>query len=397
MLDRLLFPYSKEVFLRDYWETRYLHVTRQDNPHLPEILRSLISVHMLDDIITTICSTGAQSFDSIRVSQDGILVPSEVYWREFDSVDYVDGNRLLTLFSNGASIILNRVDEHLESMQAFCEAVSEDLGIVVHANAYITPAFSQGLPVHFDTHDVFLLQSHGEKHWRVYEPLFELATPALKDRNTYQKPDDFPVSLTLKEGDLLYLPRGVIHEASTSTSMSIHVTIGMNPYTWSDLLRDILSDLEREDVAFRRSPASSYLQHSDNELVGMTVELSNKIFDLARIRRKYKERPIKGRHSLRRLRERRRFSDIVHSSTIGVYTKVRLRSRVNVKTETLGDRFVVRFQGKTLLLPLFTEPHVSMLFCGSPTSAAELPNGMDTEGKLVLVRRLVKEGLLQLC
>ncbi len=32
-------------------------------------------------------------------------------------------------------------------------------------NAYYTPRAAQGLPVHHDTHDVFVLQVSGEKRW----------------------------------------------------------------------------------------------------------------------------------------------------------------------------------------------------------------------------------------
>ena len=48
----------------------------------------------------------------------------------------------------------------------------------MQANSYYTPRRSQGFAVHHDTHDVFVLQVAGEKHWRVYDPLLELPLKA---------------------------------------------------------------------------------------------------------------------------------------------------------------------------------------------------------------------------
>ncbi len=51
---------------------------------------------------------------------------------------------------------------------------SATLGHPAQVNAYYTPRAAQGLPVHHDTHDVFVLQVAGEKRWLVYEPALEL-------------------------------------------------------------------------------------------------------------------------------------------------------------------------------------------------------------------------------
>ncbi len=46
-----------------------------------------------------------------------------------------------------------------------------DLGHAVQVNAYLSPAAAKGLELHFDYHDVFVLQLDGAKRWRVWEPL----------------------------------------------------------------------------------------------------------------------------------------------------------------------------------------------------------------------------------
>ena len=104
----------------------------------------------------------------------------------------------------------------------------------MQANAYYTPRGSQGFAVHHDTHDVLVLQVAGEKRWLLYEPLLELPlkhqrySPALGEHG---EPTD---DLVLRAGDTLYLPRGWLHQAETSATDSLHLTIGITAHTWLD-------------------------------------------------------------------------------------------------------------------------------------------------------------------
>ena len=53
-------------------------------------------------------------------------------------------------------------------------------------------------------------------------------------------------------GRTLYLPRGWLHEAATSDSDSLHITVGVSVYTWVDAFKAALDDC-RDDVEFRRT------------------------------------------------------------------------------------------------------------------------------------------------
>ena len=56
----------------------------------------------------------------------------------------------------------------------------------------------------------------------------------------------------LKAGDLLYLPRGYLHSATTSDTYSAHVTIGVSVYTWADLVKELLQTCV-DDADLRRA------------------------------------------------------------------------------------------------------------------------------------------------
>ena len=52
-----------------------------------------------------------------------------------------------------------------------------DLGHPVQVNAYLTPPAAQGFAAHYDTHDVFVVQVAGRKHWTIHEPVVRLPRP----------------------------------------------------------------------------------------------------------------------------------------------------------------------------------------------------------------------------
>ena len=116
----------------------------------------------------------------------------------------------------------------------------QSFGQPVQANAYFTPRGSQGLPVHHDTHDVFCLQVAGRKRWLVYEPALELPLRNQRYRPELGEPGEPVLDLVLEPGDMLYMPRGWLHEALTSDEDSLHLTIGVSVYTWLDALRAAL-------------------------------------------------------------------------------------------------------------------------------------------------------------
>src|SRR6185312_16626710 len=92
----------------------------------------------------------------------------------------------------------------------------------------------------------------GEKHWRVYEPLLELPLKAQRWSASLGEPGPAVLELTLRAGDTLYLPRGWLHDALTSETDSLHVTVGVNIHTWVDAFRAALEECE-SDLEFRRS------------------------------------------------------------------------------------------------------------------------------------------------
>ena len=85
--------------------------------------------------------------------------------------DVIQPNRVLELHAAGATMVLQGLQLSDPHLARLANNLALDLGHAVQINAYLSPAAAKGLELHFDFHDVFVLQLDGRKRWRVWEPL----------------------------------------------------------------------------------------------------------------------------------------------------------------------------------------------------------------------------------
>ena len=134
-------------------------------------------------------------------------------------------------------------------------------------NVYLTPPDSQGFSPHFDDIDAFVLQLEGKKLWKVYPPRSEgEMLPRFSSPNFEQGEIGEPtLEAVLEPGDLLYMPRGTVHQACcVPGAHSLHVTISTNQFnTWADVLElafpQALQAAVAEVPALRRCPPPDLL------------------------------------------------------------------------------------------------------------------------------------------
>jgi lysine-specific demethylase/histidyl-hydroxylase NO66 len=112
----------------------------------------------------------------------------------------------------------------------------------VGCNAYWTPQGSQGFAPHYDDIDALVVQLEGRKRWRLYAPRStDELLPRVSSPNFSARDCGAPLAeVVLEPGDVLYMPRGLVHEAFSLPSdagHSLHITLSMGQRTaWIDLL-----------------------------------------------------------------------------------------------------------------------------------------------------------------
>lgn len=184
---------------------------------------------------------------AFRMVRQGTLIGTDSYAMtaplgQGEVRDLIDPERVVRLFEDGATLILRGLERYHPVIAAFCRALAADVGHPVRANAYVTPANSQGHGIHYDLHDVFVLQCSGRKHWRVHERQVVDPLPGT-GVEPYVRFEDLRATVideVLGPGDSLYIPRGWPHLASTAGEASIHLTLGVHVLTWLDVLGAVL-------------------------------------------------------------------------------------------------------------------------------------------------------------
>lgn len=152
----------------------------------------------------------------------------------------VEAAELERCMKDGWSIRFLRPNEFLESNSAFVGCMENEFSCYCGVNSYWTPANSQGFAPHYDDVDVFLIQLEGEKLWRLYDPLEDVDVLTRHSSEDYV-PEQFPTpkhTITLKAGDVLYMPRGMVHQGRTTPSThSLHITFSANQMnSWADFM-----------------------------------------------------------------------------------------------------------------------------------------------------------------
>jgi JmjC domain len=378
-LARCLDPIDAQTFHSEYWEQRPLVVPREERGRFDDLLSEA-------DVERLVCGTAIR-YPGFRLVREGSQIAvgsytSDVSWRP-PFTDTADVPRVVAEWEAGATIVLQALHVTWHPLAVFCRLLEGALGRSVQANAYSTPAGSQGFGVHHDTHDVLVLQVAGEKRWKLSDPLLEL--PLKHQRYSGALGDGGPVTddFVLHAGDTLYLPRGWLHEAETSQTDSLHLTIGIAAHTWLDAAKEALAAYEGE-ARFMRDVARG----APDGLGGvLAAQLSPALVERRRRRRFVAtRRPIceDGLSQLRSLR------------TLGADTVLERRETVIADLEEADDTVTLAFEGKEIALPAHAGPEVRDCFGREePFRVGDLEGELDEPGRLVLARRLVREGFLR--
>ena len=368
-LARAVEPFEVERFLAEHWERQPLVVPRGEEGRFDDLLSTRDVEHLITE-------TGIRlpAFRLVKAGETVAGYAADLSWRPSPFTGVADVRRVLEEFERGATIVLQGLHHLWLPLARYCRHLEAFFGYPVQANAYYTPAGSQGLPVHHDTHEVISLQVAGSKRWLVYEPVLELPLKNQRYRSALGAPGEAILDVTLRAGDTLYLPRGWLHQALTSDDDSLHITVGVNVRRWIDEARAELDAAESE-LAFRQTLDAE----EPPELPSLDAGAARA---RARARFVHSRRPILD-GQLSELR-----------SLPALTAEDELERRDTVIADLDGT--TLTFEGKTLRFPGRLEPELAFLVT---TEAAfrpsELPGDLDDAGRLVLVKRLMREGFLR--
>lgn len=179
----------------------------------------------------------------VRLFRDGHSLDPAGYLQPASTglPDLVDAEAVIAAVAAGATLSLIGLRLFDEQVRNLCEQLSDEVGIDIYANCYLTPPHATGAGVHFDGHSVVLHQVEGRKRWLVWAP--RQLWPAEPYVGDGSRPERDPVlDVVLEPGQSLYIPRGFLHDGHTLDVSSLHVTFSFgNPVTWAAQIADLLA------------------------------------------------------------------------------------------------------------------------------------------------------------
>ncbi len=341
----------------------------------------------------------------LRLARNGSVVDSRSF-TEGGGVgaeigDQVRDDRIAALFAEGSTIVLQALHRTWPGIIDFTTRLTDELGHPAQVNAYVTPPSSQGFSAHYDVHDVFVLQLAGRKHWKVHAPvhpapLRDQPWSEHADAVAARARDDAPViDEVLEPGDVMYLPRGWLHSATALGDVSAHLTVGIHVVTRFAVV-EALAALVGSDERLRATLPLGIDVADPNQLDGCLESVREDLIaallavpseDVAR---HVRDRVWKGN----RPEPLPPVAAATFALNLGEGDFVRRRDGLRFRVRDTGDdKVVLELPDRHLSLPDSTSTALSALLDGGTWRVGEIP-GMDRADQLVLVRRLLREGVL---
>jgi lysine-specific demethylase/histidyl-hydroxylase NO66 len=340
----------------------------------------------LDDV-DRILSTTSLRTPAFRLVAAGEQIPESSYTRSGTTgskpvAGMADPVRVFELFRNGATIVFQGLHRYHEPVTRFCRDLEVELGLPCQVNAYVTPAGAQGLELHDDPHDVFVLQAFGRKSWEVH------AAPGEDGRE--------PIRAEIAPGDCIYMPIGTPHSASTQRSLSGHLTVGVHVVVWRELVRAALDRISSDPSLDDPIPAGW-----PADLEGLARSLRDRLeragstFDAIDAREVVDSR-LERFLSTRLPLIRGALADQASLDRISDTSRLARREGSICELLNRDDRLVVLLGDRLLEMPVWLEPTMRRIAETPSFGLGDLADVLpDREGRAVLGRRLVREGLLR--
>ncbi|MEM9553555.1 MAG: cupin domain-containing protein [Acidobacteriota bacterium] len=397
-LADIISPVSPQEFLQHYWEQKHLVIQRQD----PEFYGPIMKAEDIDRWFYLAKKSGEQIG---IVPPPGSNLPGGYSTPRDASI-----KELYQAFEAGCSIALQNAHEYWLPMQPLVQALSEALSAPITVNVYFTPPGKQGVHIHPDIRDVFVLQLDGTKEWFMYPPGYMLPTKTIThwdelseryqaDFATYKDkaPEDLETldRFVVEQGDFLYIPRGLPHCArSPEDSPSLHLAIQIHSLCWVDLMKAAVEAVSVDHIELRKALEPGFLHNADARAriaerfrAALDLIVGNASFD-----RSFEA--VSSRETSRqKLPPDGHFRDIIDLPRLNAESIV-VRRRGLTPRIVESDKFhILQFGETQFRAPSRIAPALRFIVDKRRIRVCDLEGLPDDKSRLVLIRRLIRDGL----
>ena len=396
--ERLIAPYTADQFFTAYWETKPLAISGRQADYYETVL----SGSDIDYILST-----SFLLDRSHVELLGAINNPELLGKDYVSAAY-------QAYQQGASFRIRGINRHWKALWLLCRQIEGVFAFPVGANLYCTPKNSHGLERHYDRHDTLILQIAGSKHWALYSspeklplehvPLLAFeklgeatqyrGAPVVEDVVALTASEEPTDEFVMEPGDFLYLPRGFVHEARTSTDLSVHVTIGIHALTWLDLIAVSLGQFGHKDPRFRKALPVGFNQRSAGasfkEEFGGLLQTFSRAADVSSALEEIDSSLIWNQQAVGE-------GSIIQGEATALTADTTVEHRPGLLSRFVVDGDIVRLAAahSDVSLPKHFEPTLRFVSENRSFRIGAMPGGLSDHSKINLVHRLIKNGFLR--
>jgi hypothetical protein len=249
-LEEILHPITPAQFRAEYEGRQPLHIPADEGANK----RTLLSWDAFNGLLN---QSNVWTSERLQLMRQDAAVPPEQYcrlkrtpeghvWRPTPA-------KVEVFLSAGASILANDVMTLHSPITHAGVALGEALAAEVGASVFCSFKGGRAVATHYDVHEVFAVQTEGEKVWNLYEGRVIDPVgypPGLTQTDFDRDRGRLASTITMKPGDVLYMPRGFYHDTVTPDQPSLHVSFTVMPLTGRSIL-SLLDGPALQDAAFR--------------------------------------------------------------------------------------------------------------------------------------------------
>jgi ribosomal protein L16 Arg81 hydroxylase len=381
-LARLLAPTTLDGFFAEYWEKAPLRTS-----HPAGDFSEMFRLEDVDHLLSLPGLVGSEFFRLLNRHAPGDVLTFEA------GANTLSLAQIYHAFEQGSTINVLGLHRFWPTVAALCRDLEDTLHHRIYCNLFLTPPNAPPLHSHYDDQDVLILQLSGSKMWRIDEHPFPLPL-----RGDFA---DVPLSdqvreIILHEGDVLYLPRGFIHEPTVLDSTSLHLTVGITPHRWVDVLSSALIVNSQRTLSLRRALPAGVLfnpaRHHELEkpFHDLIAECLGS-FSLTEAVDHLSAGSLGEMHPL----PTEHFNHLMNRDHTTEETLVARRPGMLCQVRFLDGRVAIQFPGNQVFGPPSIAPALEFIAAAREAFAVgDLP-GLSPGSRITLVRQLVLEGLLR--
>jgi hypothetical protein len=197
----------------------------------------------------------------------------------------------------------------------------------------------------------------------------------------------------LRQGDVVYIPRGFVHAAECGSESSMHITLGVYPPSWDELLAGAIRVAALQGEGLRHALPWGFMEGGDAGMINrMAVELKNMTDPafLALVLERYREECVKKAP----LDIAGQVQSFFAEKALVLDDRFGVRPALYFSLRKGEDSVTLNVGTRTVTFPEFFTQALEFALAEPDFAIRDLPGELEDDLKIVFIERLMQEAVV---